>query len=569
MPVIRDARVQARRVYDPPMQAPPGEPSQLSVGLPRENPAYQAFRSQSSTPATAESVFYPAPVKGLLDSVPYTAAGLDSAHVLENFWPTTRALEPRAGSVKRASLATKSPVRSILFPGGLAGASETFLFTTDTDTRLVDSSLAAGGEATQQWADFSGEAFLLTNQTAAGTIFTTITNGKDTAKMYVPGTGWIDLTEASVPNAITGVETSKLSCVWNYKFRNYFIEQDTFNAWYLPVLAVSGAATKLPLSGVFSKGGALLFGETISSDSGAGLDDRIVFVSDQGEVAVFTGDPATASSWALLGVYDIGKPFGCSSHVKIGGDLVVATHLGVVSVMGAIQKDPSQLQVVSLAANISRAWEAEVSREGNSDGWRMAKFDRQNMVLVSPPSADYVYVANTITGAWAKFVGWNMTAVVEGQNKLWFGQANGDVRQALTGGRDDGAPIIYRVCSAFSDFGTVSNKRVSATRGVWRARGKINPKHTVAEDYVENFPGDPAASEGRSEGGTLWGSPWGSPWGGSASTKFVETPWVQIGGRGRALAMQTQLVSDASAKLNVEFLGSYMSYQRETVAIDD
>ena len=53
------------------------------------------------------------------------------------------------------------------------------------------------------------------------------------------------------------------------------------------------------LSGASTKGGKLLFGATWSIDAGDGTDDKCVFVTDNGEVLVFTGsDPGTPPTGA-------------------------------------------------------------------------------------------------------------------------------------------------------------------------------------------------------------------------------------------------------------------------------
>jgi hypothetical protein len=58
-----------------------------------------------------------------------------------------------------------------------------------------------------------------------------------------------------------------------------------------------GALGMIPLSGAATKGGKLLCGFTWSIDAGDGIDDKCVFVTDQGELLIFTGsDPATAAT---------------------------------------------------------------------------------------------------------------------------------------------------------------------------------------------------------------------------------------------------------------------------------
>ena len=68
-----------------------------------------------------------------------------------------------------------------------------------------------------------------------------------------------------------------------------FVKRDSLKAYYLPVASIGGAAQDVSLSGVFQRGGKLLLGATWSLDSGDGMDDKCVFVSDRGEAAIYSG----------------------------------------------------------------------------------------------------------------------------------------------------------------------------------------------------------------------------------------------------------------------------------------
>jgi hypothetical protein len=46
-----------------------------------------------------------------------------------------------------------------------------------------------------------------------------------------------------------------LSYVWKYRGRLYFIEKSSMNLWYLPIDAVGGVLTKIPLAGATTGGG--------------------------------------------------------------------------------------------------------------------------------------------------------------------------------------------------------------------------------------------------------------------------------------------------------------------------
>src|SRR3546814_16537503 len=79
---------------------------------------------------------------------------------------------------------------------------------------------------------------------------------------------------------------------------------------------------------VVVRGGALRFGSawTIDSSSDSGLSEQNIFVSTEGEVAVYQGsDPGEAATWSKVGVYRIGKPLGARAHFRGGGDIAIAT----------------------------------------------------------------------------------------------------------------------------------------------------------------------------------------------------------------------------------------------------
>ena len=70
------------------------------------------------------------------------------------------------------------------------------------------------------------------------------------------------------------------------------------NAWYLPLNAVGGLLSMIPLSGATTKGGKLLAGFTWSIDAGDGIDDKCVFMTKAKNCSIFTGsDPSTSTNW--------------------------------------------------------------------------------------------------------------------------------------------------------------------------------------------------------------------------------------------------------------------------------
>ena len=110
---------------------------------------------------------------------------------------------------------------------------------------------------------------------------------------------------------ITGVNANDFVNINAHKNRLWFVEKNTLSAWYLPVQSLSGAAAELDLSSFASEGGYLVAMATWTIDAGYGVDDLAVFITSQGQVIIYRGtDPASASTWAMVGAYKLGSPIG-------------------------------------------------------------------------------------------------------------------------------------------------------------------------------------------------------------------------------------------------------------------
>ena len=145
-----------------------------------------------------------------------------------------------------------------------------------------------------------------------------------------------------------------------------FARKNTMTAVYLPVEVVSGAASSLNLTGVFTKGGWLEFIATWSSDAGDGIDDRIVFVTNQGEAAVYSGSFADASNISFVGRFDIGSPpLGKNAFLSVGGDLIIMTQAGWIPMSQVVGNDETRLSSVSVTAKIETLWRKMVNDRGS------------------------------------------------------------------------------------------------------------------------------------------------------------------------------------------------------------
>jgi hypothetical protein len=534
----------------------------ISVNPSRVRPQDRVQTQSDKTPSV-QSKAYIAPIGGWVTNQPLAAQGEQTAVLLENFWPTATGIEPRGGSKLRVTI--PGEVKALF--EYRAGLSKTYFAADDTAIyEFSDLTLDGTALTASVSGQTSGDYSFLEMQTDGGS-YLSVVNGQDHMQIY-DGTDWQKVTAKSAPFSITNVATDRISHIWAHRNRQFLIEHATMNAWYLGVNSVAGTATKLPLAGLFKKGGSLLFGATWSSDSGSGMDDRCVFATDQGEFAVFSGgDPSNANDWSLNGVFDLGEPLGKRSILTVGGDLIVATRAGLIPISAAVQKDAAQLKLSALSKAIDPDWRREIVLAGNLDGWRIEKWQSRNMAIFSPPPRDaeqgYCYAVNLETNAWTKFTGWRIGDLKVLGGALHYGNQDGEIFLCDVGGYDNGQAFECRGCFAFDHLGAVGAiKTAHAVRGLWRFRTPIKPLLSIATDYRPNFSATPNAEQFTGGRQATWDTAtWDQDdWAeGNEGHQFLER-WEPVSGHGKVLAVQVQLTSAATRKLDCELVSIDMTF---------
>lgn len=491
-------------------------------------------RQRASVTAT---LTFPPPTGGWVQSGNIVAARPDQAEVLDNLIPTAQSARLRGG-ITELDDAGAAVVRLFTYASG----GEEFFAATDGD--IFDATNVAGGSLRSVT---SGD-FSTTQISTSGGEFIVGVNGADTGFTY-DGTTWADL-------ALTGVSEDVLSQVWLFKERLFFVEEGTQSAWYLAVESIGGTATELNLGSVFAKGGSLLFGATWSLDSGSGLDDVCLFVSDQGEVAVYEGtDPASASTWSLVGVYEIGEPLNKHAFFRAGGDLAILTEDGIVSVKAALEKDRAALQGIAMTYPIEDAWKEAIASRTSSYPISATLWQSGTILLVGTPATRngvaVSFVANARTGAWCRILGWDVRCSAVYNDELYFADANGSIFKADTGGSDNGAAYSGYYVPKMQDTGTQSG--ATAAQIMYKAPSALTFNLYAHSDYqVDDMP-VPVPST--TEGGAAWGTfVWGTDvWGGSSGIYTFEE-WQSVRASGYSVAPGVTITSNQSEMIDVAIL---------------
>jgi hypothetical protein len=368
-----------------------------------------------------------------------------------------------------------------------------------------------------------------------------------------------------------------LSYVCKYRNRYFFVELNSMNAWYLPLNAVGGALAMIPLSGAATKGGSLLFCATWSIDAGDGIDDKLVFCTDLGELLIFTGsDPSSAANWRQEGRYEVSPPMGMNAHIGIGGDMLIATVDGIVPLSGAITKDRSELELAAITRNIKPMWRMEVL-EKREWAWTMCKWDEYGGLFVTWPGGipgkRWCGAANLATGAWCRFVGYDATCFIRMRGDMFFGTQDGIIMQADRTGYDDGLPytaILVGGWEVFQSPGQTITWRQARASFSARANEPFAPQLSATTDYVVIVPPPPSAG---ADPGVLdlwdqglWDTAlWDA---GTPSTPAVRnTGWVSIGRTGFSHAPIVQVTVAQQAKPEVDLISIAATFERAGVNV--
>jgi hypothetical protein len=499
-----------------------------------------------------------APTGGWVSATNLAAAPPGSAFILENFYPTTTGIKMRSGSRKHATAEADEPLESAFSYVGVSademfGACNGAVYNL---TSVADPDVAPTADITGQTSDY----YSALNFTTVAGQYLLIANGTDDIQIY-DGSSWSALASGSSPGELDGVDSDTISHLNSYRNRIWGVKSGTQVAYYWPTDSIAGTVGDVSLAGIFRKGGTLLFTATWSLDAGDGLDDKIAFVSTKGEVAIFQGDPVD-SGWGLVGLYEAAPPLGKNASLKVGGDLLILTEIGLVPLTAVISKDPAALALAAVSRNIQPDWERE-ARQRRSLPWEIVKWTNRNICYIScPVTADTTitppicFAVNLETGAWSKVTGWNTRCFVLNDDQVYFGTNDGTLVQADITGADEGEIIYYQYVGHMDHLGQIGRyKTVMQARAIFRTSNEFNPRVDVSTNYATYQATYPSAagistSPGEWDVG-LWDV---ALWDGASLFYSAQTRWVSIGKSGFAHAPVVLITSGSEAAPSAELV---------------
>jgi len=449
-----------------------------------------AGRRQSGP--VARPVSMPAPTGGWVTAQNLAASKDGTCTVLTNAYATTTGIRVRGGNLKYATMS--GPVESMM---NYVGAVSQQMFAGAGGniyplTSVIDPDVIPTPSVTGQTSNYYARA----NFATTGGYYMYAVNGTDRAQLY-DGTTWQAVDAASTPIAVSGATTEEWSHVNVYRNRLYFVRLNQLVIDYLPVDSVGGVAQQLSLSGIFLKGGSVLFTATWSSESGSSaLNDYLVVVSTMGEAAIFQGSFPSGTDWQYVGVYEISKPMGVNAWMKAGGDIIIATERGAVPVSAARYKDPAALSLDAVSRSIEPNWTKE-ARVRSSLPWELLKWDSKGLFYVVMPTtstanASMNFTGNLQTGAWSLYTGWAMRCGSIHNEQMYFGCDDGTVRTAEVGGYDMGMPYNVNIGFSWSHMGNPGfTKTIRQAKAEFLTAYPFSVQISASVGYFTSFPSPP------------------------------------------------------------------------------
>lgn len=284
-----------------------------------------------------------------------------------------------------------------------------------------------------------------------------------------------------------------IAFVMVHKQRIWIVPSDEAHAYYLPVDAVGGAATKFNFGSKFPHGGNLNSLWTWTVDGGDGVDDFLVAISQSGDVLPYYGPDPSDASWSLRGSYYVGNlPNSRRVGVKHGAELFLLSWYGLISVRDLLQGVDFEQTKIGVSAKVTRSIRARLTESASDPCWQLQVHPSEGIMQVLCPTVTttrYQYTQNTLTKGWAW---WTIDALcaMNWKNDYYFGGPDGQVwlydgsldNTQLSGGL--GNPIEFGGLTSYQPFGEHGrNCQIGHVRAIGVSRGTIALNTEVLYDY--------------------------------------------------------------------------------------
>ena len=447
--------------------------------------------SQAIRKATQQQVRRTVPLGGLNFRTSLLTAAPDDAIVLDNMVARPFGLEIRRGWRFWTPEGNKFPneVRTIMPFIGRNPANSRLFCSTAISTGLVYNVTTQNAAPVLSLTPsslpaFPGEWYYTMYTTPGGNFLCMVSEGAGyyvyssagTWTEYVAGSG---AGKIEFPSGDT-TTTKDFTFCWTWKNRLWFLKNDSSTVYYLPVSSISGKVTPFDLGPQLVHGGAMNFATSWTYDSGKGIDDALVFASDEGDIMIYEGtDPAGADTFSLKGTWYTGRyPVGRRCFCAQGGDVLILTEYGVLKLSDLVS---GRYKSAALGGGDDPVYKMNprfarwVTRSVSQYYWFMLPYPTEELLLVGSPyinpttGSRQSFSMNAIMNSWSSVSDLDILCGDLFNGQMIVGTREGFVQQAFYGyndrvsssGLDVGTSVTGRIQTAFDGFeDPVMNKRI-------------------------------------------------------------------------------------------------------------
>ena len=509
-----------------------------------------------ATQQTVQVTNAPAFVGGINSYAPL--ANMPSTDVLYtyNLVAKEAGMAVRDGTIEWANSLTGQGVKTIMpFVSADTSSSSDRLFGV-TDEGIYDITTQGDTSPTQDvaWGDVSpesGECSYINFTNDAGS-FLLVADEENGYRYYSDAGGWVTPNVTYDPDTgpIVDIEDD-IAFVTVWKQRVWLVARNSAYAYYLEIGAIAGAATRINFGNRLSYGGNLVGLYNWTVDGGIGIDDHLVVVGSEGDCLVYKGTNPN-DDLNLVGSYYIGPtPYGRRIALSYGGDLLILTTQGLISVTSLLRGAMFTDAESEASGKVSRIIRDLMSTRASLFGWSLMQFPDSDTVCISIPPCNQSgcwtqLVMDTGTNAWSYWrdipmlsaATWKKKVIVgyDSERVFFMSGDDDDVRLDGTGN----VPIEFSLLSSFQSLGAPGmTKRIEMMRPTWQGIGTPIIEMKAVYDYDFNELQVPLGSPGASGAG-VWQpdaevGEWDlSVWGGSISTS---SSYLGSAGMGRMVAI--------------------------------
>jgi hypothetical protein len=416
----------------------------------------------------------------------------DQAITLTNIFPQKFGAQLRLGWAKHQTLIAPAPIETLMDYSAKTGVETLFAIAGNKLYNVTPQN----GVPVQLLTGFTNSRWQHTQMGNVNGNFLVMVNGADIPQKY-DGTTWTDCLLTKAAGELAPFDPRNLIHVHLVHRRLWFTEKDSGNAWYLPVDQVQGEVTRFGAGELFARGGFLQCVKSWTVDAASGSDDHVVFISSEGDIAVYTGFDPDSADFTLNGVYKIGGTIGRRCAVKYGSDLLILCEDGVLPLTSILAQskilDPTPLTDIILLRLSD-----DVSAFSTRFGWQLVVHNRENQLYINVPDplANRQYVMNTVTGAWCQFENYDGLCWEIHKDDVYFGMANGTIAHGWYGTVDGldfddlhGGAIQGTALCSFSYLGRgAQQKHITMARATLHA--PINPQYRLGVNVDFNIEDD-------------------------------------------------------------------------------